>query len=1209
MKKIKKLMNKYKIYVLIIIFIAFVAVIVNLPSLAKYKNTNAIYTLTSWDGTIANNYQRGDGTEGNPFIISNGSELAFFVEQLKNTDYEKEYFELSNDIALNPGVFNYDETKGLTYTLEGIEYFVKENTNEYYSNKEYSGEVIGVLNSLSMIENFKGNLNGKSFTIFGTYLNNTINDNLAIFNNLSGNLSNINIINSAVYGKNKVAGIAINSESSKLVNVIYDGFVINKSLSKTSENVLDDFNIIGTSTEAVTTIAVPNISVGLVKSIKLNGKYEINNNESSNTIRINGIDISQTNSFEIDLGTELVSEIQISTMTTVENTKISFSELKYTVEYLDDISSGIMINSKNSSIKNTINKADVYGNYLTTGIVSNVEGALDIVQSYNKGNIKSNYIASGIVGIVKNNEKNVNIKNVYNIGYINSLISSGIVSIFENNTGNINIQNTINKSENYFINTITNSVINVSNSYSLNQLVIANGITNVDIQQTTLENVTTPETLNELAYNQFISHDEMINDESKVWIYKQNKLPELFIENSSNPIANISVNSYSWNQYNTELKTIDITENIVFNIQPTSMIKPIDSYYCIVNSKVPLTEESLNNLNWIEYDEPISIETSGYYIIYAKIVDLDGNITYMNTDLMKFNKSGYVTQIKYNDTVWSNFRTELNNVYTNKDINLSVNAHDDLVFINSIEYYISNKDLTEEELSNIQEWNPYTNNIVINTVGTYVVYVKILDSEGKVTYLNTDYLIFNGYKETLGFGNSDKKYDTNYITDNSSINLTFEGNFEIEYQEGYTHNFISNILLPLGTEITLIDKKNNKVYRKTIDTEEDLYGYNDSCTGKTNCSKYATYSFSSFKEIGSTINNYYDEKNNVGKTLINEEYVITVDFKNTNLIDNYYDLSFYLAIKDSSGNYLYQTLDNTIKNINIYTSIENSDIITNHNLISDYNNQTLNYNNNSEISINFNNQITYTNINDKNIIDTQYEAKKAGLLIKLYNSENNEVNKMYLDNIIFQVGSKDFFASSDNSIKINLGSISNSDIMTLKIKTKPNSSGLKTGNYYIKINKFLSTNGYDYDNLYEDEIIIPIVVDNQVTIIPEHSFDVQMNTESIMLDKKKTEHKVNFNLIYEGTFVEPKLRVSLYEKKNIGAVDQEYVLVDLAEYVKDKEVLTEIETNKYFIDFKNPTFELDIIPKKFDYNGYKYVFELYDGITKIGNFDKYFIVR
>ena len=79
MNKVKNFIKKYKMYVLIVVFVVFVALIVNLPSLAKYKNSNAIYTLTSWDGTVATNYQKGDRTENNPIIISNGSEFAFFV--------------------------------------------------------------------------------------------------------------------------------------------------------------------------------------------------------------------------------------------------------------------------------------------------------------------------------------------------------------------------------------------------------------------------------------------------------------------------------------------------------------------------------------------------------------------------------------------------------------------------------------------------------------------------------------------------------------------------------------------------------------------------------------------------------------------------------------------------------------------------------------------------------------------------------------------------------------------------------------------------------------------------------------------------------------------------------------------------------------------------------------------------------------------------
>ena len=104
MSNIKKIVEKHKIVVVIVSLIIFVGLAVSIPSLAKLKNRNTIYTVSSWDGSVATSFRKGDGTEENPYIISNGSELAFFIEQLKDTDYKGVYFELSNDIVINSGV-------------------------------------------------------------------------------------------------------------------------------------------------------------------------------------------------------------------------------------------------------------------------------------------------------------------------------------------------------------------------------------------------------------------------------------------------------------------------------------------------------------------------------------------------------------------------------------------------------------------------------------------------------------------------------------------------------------------------------------------------------------------------------------------------------------------------------------------------------------------------------------------------------------------------------------------------------------------------------------------------------------------------------------------------------------------------------------------------------------------------------------------------
>lgn len=1201
--------NKRKRFIIVIALVALLSLVVSIPSLAKLMNRSSVYSVSSWDGTIATSYKKGDGSVSNPYIISNGSEFAFFVEQLKNTDYKDVYFELSNDIIINPGIFDYNEEEGLKYIVENEVYYVKEFSNEYYDNKELAGNRVGQINTSSVIKDFKGNLNGNSFTIFGLYITDTENENVGLFENLEGTISDIYIKNSVVYGKNNVSGISVNANNSTLTNIVYDGYVINKSNLKVNESNIESVELTGNLVETTTILKLPQISIeDSIKSIKLIGEYEVSNISSINTIKINGIEITQNN-FEIDLGVNLLTEVPISLISTIDGTTINLYNLKYKIEFYDDVTSGITCNSNNSVFNNVINKADIYGNNLSAGFIGEANNNLQITQSYNTGNIKSNYIGSGLIGIIKNNDKNITIKNVYNRGSVLATISAGIIGKTKDNTGIIDINGVINTSDNYAINSIINSIINVQNSYSINGLSSYVGVLNDAFPQTKIENLYTKEFMSTLLYNEFISFEDVKINESNVWIYEVNSLPILYIDDLNNPIANINIGKYSWNNLGAQLDLINIEKSITFNIESVSLVNPIkEKYYYITNSRVPLTEQELNNITtWMEYEDVVTINDSGYYVIYAKVIDSNNKVTYMNTDVIALDSSGYTTKILLDDYMWSSLKTNLNEIYLNKDINLTIYAHDDLVTMTSIEYYISNKELTEEQLNTITEWTIYTDYIKINTTGKYVIYAKIVDSNNKVTYINTDYLIYNGYSMAINFGNKNKNYDTNYISNKSSVKLTFESDFEMMYKEGYTHNLISNMLLPVGTNITLIDKNTNKIYKKSIDSEKDLYGYNTSCDGKSNCSKFATYTFNSFKEIGVAKENYFDESINYNKTISNEKYIIIIDFKNTNLVENYYDLSFVLAIKDSNQEYLYQTLDSTIKNINIYSKVNENDVLTVYNLSNDYNNQVINYNSNSQLDINFINQINHSVINDKNIIDTTYDNKKAGLLIKLYDKDGVQIDKKYLNNMIFEIDNKEYIAGSNNSIKINLGSVLSDEIKTLKIKTRENSSNLLDGTYYLKIYNYISDDGYSYNTLNENELVIPVVVENSQIPICNYNFNVDMTTDTVVLDKKLDKTLVSFDIIYSGELVEPNIRISLYEKNDLTAYNQNYTLKDIAYYSSD--TLTNAEANKYYIDVLNPIFNLNLDTKKFNNNGYKYVFELYDGINKVAKIEKYFIVR
>ena len=967
--------------------------------------------------------------------------------------------------------------------------------------------------------------------------------------------------------------------------------------------------IISTMVQTNSVLKMPQIDFdGNIKSIKLEGKYETSNEESVDIITINSSEVKE-NEFSIDLGTLPLNEVLITTISTIDLTEITFSDLVYKIEYYDDITAGFIANSTNTILNNIINKSNVYGNYISSGFIGEVKEKLEMYQGYNTGNIINDYMSSGIIGEIKNNTNDVEISNIYNNGIIAGKMLSSFIGNALNNTGIINIEKSLNVTLNYPIYSVNNSTINIINSYSTNELNANIGVVNGSFIQILNENILKKETLIPLEYNEFISFNDVNENFTNAWIYEENMLPILYIDDLNNPIAILNINKYSWDNLSTELNYINIEKSLNFSIEEISIINPIkEKYYYITPSKVALSKEELDKVTtWIPYTDNVEILESGYYVIYAKVIGYDDKITYINSDIIALDIEGKQKNITMDEYSWDSFKTKVSDIYTNKEINVSITAHDSLVPIDNIQYYISTKIINEDAINQITEWTTYTEPILIKNKGKYIIYAKIIDVEQNITYINTDFIIYDGYTQNVTLGNSSKTYNSNYITNKSLFRINFESDFELDFKEGYTHNLISNILLPLGTELMLIDKSSNKIYKKIIDKEEDIYGYNDSCNGLISCTKYATYKFETFKEIGTNLNLYYDESINYGKTITNEKYTLIIDFKNTNIVENYYDVLFSLVVRDNNDNDIYKTLNNTISNINIYSSSNNLEILTNHVLNNDYNYQTINYNSDSQLNINLSNSINYTSLNGKNIIDTLYENKKVGLLIKIYDIKGKELDKKYLDNILFEVNDNEYFANSKNEIRINLGSAIDENINTLKIKTRTNSSDLDMGTYYIKINKFISKDGYYYDSLLEEQITIPLVVEEKVEYIPNYNFDVSMNEESIILDKDLDKNIVSFNILYAGSFTSPTIKISLYEKEKMTAYDQQYKLVDLQKYTDD--LLEKSEENKYNINIFTTQFNLNLVNNRFNSNGYKYVFELYDGNKKINQIEKYFIVK
>ena len=1188
MSKIKKFFSKFskinKANYLVILIILVLCISVVVPSLARFKNRTTIYGETVWDGTVASSYRKGSGTQVDPYVISNGSELAYFSKMLESTDYSNTYFTLSNDIVLNNGIFSYDETNGIEYTLSNTKFYVKEYTNSFYDNINRENSAIGTVNIFNSLNGFKGIFDGDYHSIYGLYITNN-NDNLGLFTNLEGQVKNLYVSNSMIYGGNVTGGIVSNATNTLLNNIMFDGSVVGKKedITKNVTNNLEDkaLTINNDTKEETIKLNLPVIE-GNIISKKLKGNVLI---EGNGTIEINGIPVN--NDFEIDLTS--LDNIVIS-YSSQEEATFKLTNLTYNIDSNLSTSGGIVAVGNNVTLNNVINKSYVYGNTISGGLIGQTNGSV-VKQSYNTGNVVSANISGGLIGDISQSE-NTSVNKSYNTGEITGTISGGIVGNIDNNTGNINIENTFNTTDSYTINTINNSNV-IINNLLYTGLSVNKGTTTNELTPTTIDNLKNKTYLiNNLGLFEFIDSEDVINNNSNVWIYDDG-IPILYIDDIVNPIANIHVGSYTWNNFSTELNPIKFKSQVAFSIEQADTLRPIkEMYYYISNGNTPLNKSDMETLEWQPYTNIIDIDTEGIYIIYAKVVDYNGNITYLNTDTLIYDTSKATSTITIKGKSYDTLRSELNDIYIGEPTNFTIEAVDELSGIASIKYYITSELLDEEALNNLEQsnWIDYKENSIIDTKGKNIVYVKVVDNCDYITYINSDYINYSGYDEVSLKAGDNIDADKVYITDKSSISLNVKYTDTLEYKKEYTHNLISNVLLPINTKITLIDKITNKTYTYKINTEEDIFNYNNSCT-EEGCTKYATYPFTLFSEVGKTKDNLFKESYSGN---INEDFVIIVDFAETTINNNYENINLYLELREGNE-VIIPTLKDSIKSFSIYKKDTIKPYIS-----TDYSG-TVEYNSDSTSNINLNIGLSQDSIENIKLTDTTYENKNLGIGIKLVDGEGNIVSKNYLKNIKFKIEDNIYTPENDGVVRINLNNGILDTTKTLTIETSQNGLKLPSGTYYFKIYSYASYDG-KYSNIHSQELSIPVNVKSTV-INDNYKFNVNMKNTI-----KNTNKKIDLNIDYEGNLSNPNIRISLYKKYELTAYNQDYMMLDLANYIMDD---LEIASDKIYYLTKDvkPTNNIVLNIGEFSGGGYSFVFELYDGDNRISTIEKKFIVR
>lgn len=219
----------------------------------------------------------------------------------------------------------------------------------------------------------------------------------------------------------------------------------------------------------------------------------------------------------------------------------------------------------------------------------------------------------------------------------------------------------------------------------------------------------------------------------------------------------------------------------------------------------------------------------------------------------------------------------------------------------------------------------------------------------------------------------------------------------------------------------------------------------------------------------------------------------------------------------------------------------------------------------------------------------------------MLDSNHNILDSTYLKNMEFKIDNINYSPESDNIIRIPISDNIDSVTKTLSIITHSNSASLLGGTYYIEISNYTSYDGTYYDEL-NNQTLLNVVIVGYNDILDKYAFDVTISDDKRIIPKQVT--PLDFYVTVSG-ITDADVRVSLYKKDELTAYNQDYGQIDLNNYVVED--LQAITDNIYYIEDSN--FSINLNAQDLENNGYKFVFELYDGNKKISEISKYFIVR
>ena len=186
-----------------------------------------------WDGTMANAFAGGSGTEADPYLIATAAQLkrlSYYTYYYENWTIGK-FFKLIDDIVLNNNTIEYNNCESI-YHL---------NVWEPIGNGDGSG-----------LYDFKGVFDGNGHTVYGVYHDLSTAYYLGLFGATNGAIvKNTKVADSYIHGYSYIGGLIGKCVSSALMNNSFtgilkaDNYYLGGITSYSDRSTIDNCNVSG----------------------------------------------------------------------------------------------------------------------------------------------------------------------------------------------------------------------------------------------------------------------------------------------------------------------------------------------------------------------------------------------------------------------------------------------------------------------------------------------------------------------------------------------------------------------------------------------------------------------------------------------------------------------------------------------------------------------------------------------------------------------------------------------------------------------------------------------------------------------------------------------------------------------------------------------------------------------------------------------------